>query len=160
MYPSLLPWPVLRSISTSTILILIALPPRHFETAKQKLTQQDLKTHLHLKFLILSSTKRTLGTCNQVSPSGQIKRRTKNASRSDEGMRDVHAAGALLEKVGKVARVCASCLNLRRSIGCWIEVFGSAGRGAYRPVAQRQARKAMARGTLPEARAEASEEEG
>lgn len=75
-------------------------------------------------------------------------------------MRDVHAAGALLEKVGKVARVCASCLNLRPSIGCWIEVFGSAGRGAYRPVTQRQARKAMARGTLTEARAEASEEEG
>jgi hypothetical protein len=128
---------LVRSISASTIFLPIALSPRHFESAKQKSNttteihlQKKMRTHLHPRFLSLSSTESTFGACNQVPPSGQIKRRIENASRrSKEGRRDSHAARALLGQDRPGLRVLPQpktepVIRSRLPIGCWIGVSG------------------------------------
>jgi hypothetical protein len=114
---------LVRSISASTILLPIALPPRHLESAKKK---SNTTTEIHLqitenslasevpKLVLHREHLRDLqsGGAVRLNQEVELKMRVGGVRRGGE----IRTLPELFSRSpDRIARVCASCHNLRRS---------------------------------------------
>jgi hypothetical protein len=113
---------LVRSISASTILLPIALPPRHFESAKQK---SNTTTQIHLqrtenslasevpKLVLHREHLRDLQSGPAVRPKQEELKMPVGGVRRGREIRTLPELFS--RRPERIARVCASCHNLRRS---------------------------------------------